>query len=198
MKKILALALTLIMVLSLAACGGGNDDPKPSGNDTPGTSQQEPSNTPDPGTSQQEQNDPPTEEQTPEELATAAFSQFGINLEDIKPDVAGEVGTGAAAAIKFGNEVKEPLTYGAHATWKIDPADTVSTEEHMAYLEKVYDVIKAVSDDGEVHGSKTDEKFDKIITTDDLYGTWGYQYNGSYIDVYPGVGDGLELVYAGE
>ena len=195
MKKLFALILALMMVLSLAACGG-KDDPKPSGSTDPGTSQQEPSNTPDPGTDGPSET--PAAEQTPEELATAAFKQFGINLEDIKPDVAGEVGTGATAVIKFGNEVKEPLTYGAHATWKIDPADTVSTEEHMAYLEKVYNVIKAVSDDGEVHGSKTDEKFDKIITTDDLYGTWGYQYNGSYIDVYPGVGDGLELVYAGE
>ena len=51
MKKLLALALTLMMVLSLAACGG-KTDPAPSGNSTsdPGTSQQEPSNTSDPGT----------------------------------------------------------------------------------------------------------------------------------------------------
>lgn len=48
MKKILVMALALMMVLSLVACGG-KDDPKPSGNDTPSTSQQtgQPSNTPD-------------------------------------------------------------------------------------------------------------------------------------------------------
>ena len=47
MKKILVLALALMMVLSLAACGG-KTDPAPSGSGTtdPGTSQQ-PSNTPD-------------------------------------------------------------------------------------------------------------------------------------------------------
>ena len=63
MKKILALALTLVMALSLVACGGGKD-PAPSGSSTidPGTSQQEPSNTPDPGTSQQE---PASGESTP-------------------------------------------------------------------------------------------------------------------------------------
>ncbi|HPE95078.1 MAG TPA: hypothetical protein PLT66_03300 [Bacillota bacterium] len=40
MKKILALALALLMVLALAACGNTTD---------PGTSRQEPSNTPDEG-----------------------------------------------------------------------------------------------------------------------------------------------------
>ena len=52
MKKILALALALMMVLSLAACG--EKTPAPSGGDTtdPGTSQQEqqPSDTPDEST----------------------------------------------------------------------------------------------------------------------------------------------------
>lgn len=55
MKKMLAMALALAMVFSLAACGGGNDDPKPSGsegNTPPSSSQQteQPGNTPDPGT----------------------------------------------------------------------------------------------------------------------------------------------------
>ena len=56
MKKILALALTLMMVISLTACGG-KTDPAPSGSTTdPGTQQTEqPSNTPDPGTQQTEQ-----------------------------------------------------------------------------------------------------------------------------------------------
>ena len=46
MKKLLTLALALMMVLSLAACGG-KTDPAPSGTTDPGTSQQQPSSTPD-------------------------------------------------------------------------------------------------------------------------------------------------------
>lgn len=47
MKKILALALALMLVLSLAACGGGKTDPAPSGGGSttdPGTTQQQPDN----------------------------------------------------------------------------------------------------------------------------------------------------------
>ena len=48
MKKILALAMILALVLSFSACGGGgNNDPKPSGNDTPGQQAEQPDNTPD-------------------------------------------------------------------------------------------------------------------------------------------------------
>lgn len=48
MKKILALTLALALAFSLTACGG-KDEPKPSGNDNPGASQQtgQPTNTPD-------------------------------------------------------------------------------------------------------------------------------------------------------
>lgn len=55
MKKILALTLALMTALSLAACGGGNDDKAPSGGEdkVPGGSQQIEQNTPNPGTSQQ-------------------------------------------------------------------------------------------------------------------------------------------------
>ena len=48
MKRFFAILLSLLMALSLAACGG-KDDPNLSDNDTPGTSQQteQPSDTPD-------------------------------------------------------------------------------------------------------------------------------------------------------
>lgn len=43
MKKLFALLIAMMMVLSLAACGGGNDTPDPSGSgdNTPGNSQQQ-------------------------------------------------------------------------------------------------------------------------------------------------------------
>ena len=44
MKKTLALALALTMVLGLAACGGGGDKPQQPANSNPGTSANQPSN----------------------------------------------------------------------------------------------------------------------------------------------------------
>ncbi len=58
MKKLFALLLALVMCLSLAACGGGDEDKTPSSSDTPpssGQQTQQPSNTPDPGTSEPEE-----------------------------------------------------------------------------------------------------------------------------------------------
>ncbi|MCC8026673.1 MAG: hypothetical protein LIP16_15405 [Clostridium sp.] len=46
MKKILAFAMILALSLSLAACGG-KDEPKPSGDDSPGQQTEQPGNTPD-------------------------------------------------------------------------------------------------------------------------------------------------------
>lgn len=61
MKKFLTLALALMMALSLAACGG-KDDPKPSGSDTPGSSQtQGEQSTREPEESQSPSADDPTE-----------------------------------------------------------------------------------------------------------------------------------------
>ena len=49
MKKLFALLLALMMALSLAACGGGDDEKTPSNDDkTPTSTQQQPQNTPDP------------------------------------------------------------------------------------------------------------------------------------------------------
>lgn len=67
MKKIFALALALMMVLSLAACGGGKD-PAPSGSGTadPGTQQTDPGNS--------EVTTPPEDETEPS--AEIDLSQF--------------------------------------------------------------------------------------------------------------------------
>lgn len=69
MKKILALALALMMLLSLAACGG-KTDPAPSGGDNTPSSQQTEQNTPDPGT---DEPDNGGEEQVALEWPTADF-----------------------------------------------------------------------------------------------------------------------------
>ena len=49
MKRLFALLLALMMVFSLAACGGGGDEKTPSSDDkTPSSTQQQEQNTPDP------------------------------------------------------------------------------------------------------------------------------------------------------
>ena len=57
MKKILAMALALMMALSLAACGGSSDTPAPSGGGTtePDTSSQQPPDTSAPASNQKEE-----------------------------------------------------------------------------------------------------------------------------------------------
>lgn len=51
MRKVLSLLLALAMVLSLAACGGSNDEPANSTPDTPSTSTTEPASAPEPSVS---------------------------------------------------------------------------------------------------------------------------------------------------
>jgi len=71
MKRILALALALMLALSLAACGG-KDDPKPSGSDKPDTQQT------DPGASQQT---PQPDASTPD--PGPASSEAGAQADDL-------------------------------------------------------------------------------------------------------------------
>lgn len=79
MKRLLALLLAVMMVLSLAACGG-EKDPTPSGNEEPPnqTQQQEqPSNTPDHGEDETLDNTGGDENPDKEEESkTLAFSEI--------------------------------------------------------------------------------------------------------------------------
>ena len=79
MKKLFALLLALVFVLSLAACGGGNSEKPPDGgNDTPGTSQQEQDNKPPDASGQEEA--PPDEPDTSE---TEKVIYDGYEMEEV-------------------------------------------------------------------------------------------------------------------
>lgn len=68
MKRWFALLLTLALMLSLAACGGGDDDKTPSNDDkTPSSTQQQEQNTPNPDPVEDEPDDTPAPDEGSEE-----------------------------------------------------------------------------------------------------------------------------------
>lgn len=129
-----------------------------------------------------------------EEIQRAAFAQCGIAVHDVVIDIeGGTIFTG-------GNVVKETLTHGIQANWKLLNI-TPTTRQRNEYLEKIYNLIKSVSDDGEVHGSNTAGQYHKVFTLRDARANWawGYKYKNVYLDVYPDIGRkslGLGISYA--
>ena len=72
MKKLFALLLALMMALSLAACGGGDD--KPSSTPKPSSSsQQQPQNTPDPAPAPDESDETPVPEEDGDPIDLSGF-----------------------------------------------------------------------------------------------------------------------------
>lgn len=82
MKKILAILLAAMMLLSLAACGG-DKDPKPSGSTAPGASQpaQQPGDTPGEGTDGGGKADASMKGATAENWNTVLKDNIGMELE---------------------------------------------------------------------------------------------------------------------
>ena len=100
MKKVLAIALALTMVLSLAACGG-KDDPKPSGNsgsDTPPASSQQT----DPGT-----NEPDNKggEQSSDDIFDIADTDIRAYASDLTTTLTGD--EAATLIAKIPAEIKK-------------------------------------------------------------------------------------------
>ena len=148
MKKLLTLALALMMVLSLAACGG-KTDPAPSGTTDPGTSQQEPSSTPDSskpddskpsgGTVESEWDNAEYADYTngvPEpELAytiTGASKVLGMNITFSKADEA-QVDTWKQALVDSGFTLIEEDNYGVD-TYENDTHTIEVHETSGAYI----------------------------------------------------------------
>lgn len=117
MKKLLAILLAAIMLLSLAACGN-TDNPDPSETDNPGVSQThdqgafEPSNTPNP----------------PSNNTSLEAPWFGWSEDDIKPDT-GFAGIEAMDNAGWFISLTEPLTEDTYKAWY---AKLVSKIENFA------------------------------------------------------------------
>lgn len=174
MKKILAVVLTLMMVLSLAACGG-KTDPAPSG-----SSGQEQTNAPDPGTSQatdpgasqngENNNDGKIDTST----VSGFFSSYGLTEADVKPDGVGE---GEIEANQY-IESQATVTYKA----------SLDLEKATAWCELFMSATKAASDDGKIYGDITSGKeFPGLDWQDTAMKScvagWMYRYNGAVVIV---------------
>lgn len=140
MKKMMALTLALMLVLTLAACGG-KDDPKPSGNsgtnDTPPASAQPESATPDPGTDEPDET-PSDVSSEPEELSAAEIlAMYGFTEEIVRPDE------------DYMGVTTETLSFaGSHKViFEID-GDSM---DGNAYFVKMFQAVESISDDGKVY-----------------------------------------------
>ncbi|MDR0890218.1 MAG: hypothetical protein LBM28_06210 [Oscillospiraceae bacterium] len=170
MKKLLAFALALLMLLSLAACGGKDAD-------TP--------NGESPALQGGDDNAANVEPNSVE----AAFAQFGLNLEDIKPGI----GTANEIALEYGNNVSDTVYY-REAYYTENAEAEIDEAVGIAYNQKMFDLCKAASADGKIYKNKTaaDGDPDEVASYDELVVpsamiqmiTWSYKVDGIWVDVY--------------
>ena len=181
MKKVLSILLAVVLVLSLAACGG-KDDPKPSGNsnsgDTPPASTQQEPTTPDPGTSQGE------------------TSQSGDPVGEWAKKYANFYGLAGLQA---------PEGYSTFEQGEFAAEGGFSTEQIDAFAQQVWDACMSVSADGIYQSKLADpatgaqekgEEFAALSETkhSDSF-MWNYSYNGEMymVSIYFGSGDEIML-----
>jgi len=165
MKKALLLLLALMLVLSLAACGGKNeniDSELTSNENSTGDTQE---NTDDNST-QPTENDINSDNSitlTKEEF----LSFFGLDIDSIKPN-------GFTDIEIYGCTTKEGDVY-----LQVDEA-SITSENVQAWFEKMYDKIKQISDDGKLYDSFTfNTEYQLPISYGTMvYSTFTYKYGG--------------------
>lgn len=168
MKKLLVLFLALIMVLSLAACGGNENSNTPSGSSTtdPGTSQETPTTSIGGDTSK---NDLTTESGflaafglTEDDMKCANFTRIEKTSYNLETNVIGEVGAYISAAL--------------------------TDDEVETWLTKIIGKLNSLSDDGKITALYTGAD-GAALTVDYIMGKTmkiapgSYTYNGKQVSV---------------
>ncbi|MDO4540808.1 MAG: hypothetical protein Q4B48_06910 [Syntrophomonadaceae bacterium] len=155
MKKILALAMALIMVFALAACGG-DTDPAPSGGDTP-TNSQQPEQTPStPSESTPEQSSGEAEEPTGDYTVAEFLTYYGMTEDDIMPEYFVEF---APVEMEGDSKAGEIDSFG-YIKINVDK-DATTQEDINAWFETLYAKMLSLSTDGKLH------KYPQYIGTED-------------------------------
>ncbi len=166
MRKLIALALVLILALSLAACGG-NDTPSSSGGNgtsTPPTSQGGTSTTP-PSSSTTESTTPKPPEQSADidtSTLSGYLSQFGFTEDDI--------------AIA---NLTENIFHADSKMIEIHTSSTPANAELQECVERIYEKSRATSDSGEVYIYGSEDKFVLSDIVD-----WSFDWKSSPLTVY--------------
>ena len=186
MKKLLALLLTLAMLLSLAACGSGDEDKTPSGTSDNGN-QVESEEKID---AQDVVNKALEEAEELDSFSEAAVEHYlkayGISYEDLKPDWDYTVGEKSAYA-------DDPAGGSGHAVVIFKTPDGELTDEQIDdYFAKVFAATAAASDDGynivgyEFVGEGEDAlaEADLAAALDSWMPGWGFRKDGKNMAVY--------------
>ena len=191
MKKILALLLTLALIFSLAACGGGDDDKTPSNDDkTPSSSQQQEQNTPDPVEDEPEQTpdaggEASLDNVTDSNYAALAKKLFGIDVDPegdwelVKAESTGTIGGGMG------------IVYQGSAT--------VDSKELMkAYYDATADISTAGICIGQADSisepfADFEAFFEEGTKARGSVGEWIYEYGGKKIELMFALSPEMEL-----
>ena len=139
MKKLFALLLALVMVLSLAACGGG-DEKTPSNDDkTSGSIGQQEQNTPDPVEDEPEETDPvetdPIVQDAPQSL-DIPVDQYPFLSSLVLPDDGAVTSIDDTWYMEDGiiEMVVKPMTFDKVAAYRAKLADAGYTEHEVSGL----------------------------------------------------------------
>jgi len=161
MKKLFALLLALVMVLSLAACGGGDAEKTPSSDDkTPGSSQQQEQNTPAPAPVEDEPEDKGGNETDADGWPVADYITAGMKY------------TGAGKIVDA-------------STWKQDDTIVWRVYFDVASVDEVAAYIDALKADGFTYWPLFDDEEEQAAGT---FSTFGYEWqaeiaNGPYVEI---------------
>ena len=133
-----------------------------------------------------------TNSQAANDPVAAAFKQFGLDLEKVKPNVAEPY----EVTMQYGNKVDQTVYY-RKAAWKEKSETDIDKETGTNYNKRMFDYIKSISADGKIYANKTMSDLKEVENYSDLKGlliTWSFKYNGMWVDVYPDYsGSGKEI-----